>query len=167
MISPMLARFDSLKSVFLDTYWSASGIGSILIQPDGSDKSKAGMENLVAGDANEFDTNVTGAGLGSVLFGSWNYGDRDTHYHFMAGKAALERWEDLHNDSLLHHHNPYAMPHLRYVNHCLGADPMSALDIYVSDPARAHALMLTICSPRMIHISEHLKLFRPISILEM
>jgi hypothetical protein len=50
--SPVMARFDSSKSVFLKTDWSASGMGFILMQPDGSEESLAAISKLVPGEDN-------------------------------------------------------------------------------------------------------------------
>jgi hypothetical protein len=98
--SPVLARFDSSTPVFLKTDWSASGMGFILMQLDGSEESLAAIvkliaklvAKLVAGEDNEFDTALTGARLRPVLFGSRKCDDRETHYHSMVGEAACGRW---------------------------------------------------------------------------
>jgi hypothetical protein len=90
--SPVLARFDSSTPVFLKTYWSASDMGFILMQPDCSEESLAAIAKLVAGEDNEFDASMTGARLGPVLFGSRKCGDRETHYHSMVGEAACGQW---------------------------------------------------------------------------
>jgi hypothetical protein len=86
--SPVLAWFDSSTPVFLKTDWSASGMGFILMQPDGSEESLAAIVKLLEGEDNEFDTAMTGAWLRPVLFASQKYDDRETHYHSMAGEAA-------------------------------------------------------------------------------
>jgi hypothetical protein len=90
--SPVMARFDSSTPVFLKTDWSASGMGCILMQPDGSKESLAAISKLVAGEDNEFDAEMTGARLRPVLFGSRKCDDRETHYHSMVGEAACGRW---------------------------------------------------------------------------
>jgi hypothetical protein len=86
--SPVLAQFDSSKPVFLKTDWSASGMGFILMQPDGSKESLAAIAKLAVGEDNEFDTAMTGARLWPVLFGSRKCDDRETRYHSMVGEAA-------------------------------------------------------------------------------
>jgi hypothetical protein len=60
---PLLARFDSSKSVFLKTDWYAAGMGFILVQPDGSEGYMKAMANLKAGEDNAFDIAMTGARL--------------------------------------------------------------------------------------------------------
>jgi hypothetical protein len=68
MSSPVLARFELSKPVFLKTNVSTIDMGFILMHLDGSDESKAVMEKLVAGDNNEFDTSMTSAWLWPILF---------------------------------------------------------------------------------------------------
>jgi hypothetical protein len=89
--SPVMARFDSSKPVFLKTDWSASGMGFIRMQPDVSKESLAVIAKLAEGEDNEFDTAMTGAWLRPVLFGSRKCDDRETHYHSMVGEAACVR----------------------------------------------------------------------------
>jgi hypothetical protein len=90
--SPLLARFDSSKPVFLETDWSAAGMGFILMQPDGSEVSMKAMATLKAGEDNAFDTAMTGARLQPIKFGSRKCTESEQHYHSMVGESACGRW---------------------------------------------------------------------------
>jgi hypothetical protein len=90
--SPLLARFDSSKPVFLKTDWSAAGMGSILMQPDGSEDSMKAMATLKAGEDDDFDTAMTGARLQPIKFGSCKCTGSEQHYHSMFGESSCGRW---------------------------------------------------------------------------
>ena len=47
VLSPLLARFDSSKPLFLKIDWSAIGIGYILMQPDDSTETRAAISKLL------------------------------------------------------------------------------------------------------------------------
>jgi hypothetical protein len=90
--SPLLARFDSSKPVFLKTDWSAACMGFIIMQPDGSEVSMKAMAALKAGEDNAFDTAMTGARLQPIKFGSRKCTESEQHYHSMVGESACGRW---------------------------------------------------------------------------
>jgi hypothetical protein len=84
--SPLLARFDSSKPVFLKTDWSAAGMGFIIMRSDGSGDSMKDMATLKAGEDNAFDTAMTGARLQPIRFGSRKCTESEQHYHTMVGE---------------------------------------------------------------------------------
>jgi hypothetical protein len=90
--SPLLARFDSTKPVFLKTDWSAAGMGFILMQPGGSEESHTAMASLKAGEDNSFDVAMFGARLQPICFGSRKCNENEGHYHIMIGESACGRW---------------------------------------------------------------------------
>ena len=57
--SPILARFDPTKPVFLKTDWIAEGMALILMHPDDDKESNKAAKNLVATSECNFDLEKT------------------------------------------------------------------------------------------------------------
>ena len=90
--SPLLARFNTAKPVFLKTDWSASGMAWILMQPDDSEKSKAATTLLLTKGINQFDATMDGPRLIPVRFGSRACLDKEKWFHSFVGEGACGRW---------------------------------------------------------------------------
>jgi hypothetical protein len=89
--SPVTTRFSTKKTMFLKTDWSASGMGLILMQTDGSKESSLTMAKLVTGEDKLFDTAITGARLRPICFGFRTCDPNEEHYHSYVGKYAAGR----------------------------------------------------------------------------
>ena len=90
--SPLLARFDSSKPLFLKTDWSATGMGYILMQPDNSVEARAATEKLLNTGECDFDLSLNGARLRPVLFNSCSCTATEIHYHGFVREIACGRW---------------------------------------------------------------------------
>ena len=90
--SPLLARFNPAKPVFLKTDWSASGMAWILMQPDDSPQSLAATKLLADEGINKFDTKLDGPRLIPVRFGSRACLDKEKWFHSFVGEGACGRW---------------------------------------------------------------------------
>ena len=53
--SPLLARFDATKPLFLKTDWSAIGMGYLLMQPDDSEEGRTATTKLLSTEKCDFD----------------------------------------------------------------------------------------------------------------
>jgi len=90
--SPLLARFNPAKPVFLKTDWSALGMAWILMQPDDSPQSVAATKLLANEGINKFDEKLDGPRLIPVRFGSRACLDKEKWFHSFVGKGACGRW---------------------------------------------------------------------------
>ena len=90
--SPLLARFDSSKPIFLKTDWSSLGMGYILMQPDDSIVAKAATIKLRDTGECDFDISLDGARLRPILFNSRSCTQTEKHYHGFIGEIACGRW---------------------------------------------------------------------------
>ena len=90
--SPLLARFDPSKPVFLKTDWSAAGMAWILMQPDDSSESCTAMQLLKETGENTFDFSKNGPRLVPVRFGSRACTDKERWFHSFVGESACGRW---------------------------------------------------------------------------
>jgi hypothetical protein len=90
--SPLLAHYDSSKPCFLQTDWSASAFGFILMQPDNSPESISALALLRRTGECKFDLTFKGARLRPMRFGSRRCTDREQHYHSFVGEAGVSRW---------------------------------------------------------------------------
>ena len=91
LISPLLFRYDSFKSVFLKTDWSATGIGFIVMQLDNSPASLELLQHLSKIGEWHFDFDLKGARLYPVTFGSCSNHKFKEHYHFFVDEFACCR----------------------------------------------------------------------------
>ena len=89
--SPLLARFDPSKPVFLKTDWSAAGMAWILMQPDDSSESCAAMQLLKETGENNFDFSKDGPRLIPVHFGSRACTDKERWFHSFVGESTCGR----------------------------------------------------------------------------
>ena len=92
MSSPLLARFDSSKPLFLKTDLSATGMGYILMQPGDSTEARAATSKLLNKGECDFDLSSDGARLRPVLFNSRSCTATEKHYHGFVGEIACGRW---------------------------------------------------------------------------
>ena len=90
--SPLLARFNTAKPVFLKTDWSAAGMAWILMQPDDSEASIAATKVLLETGINQFDVTMDGPRLVPVRFGSRACLDKEKWFHSFVGEGACGRW---------------------------------------------------------------------------
>ena len=90
--SPVLARHDSDKPIFLKTDWSAEGMGYILLQPDDSIQSKAASLKLSTTGECDFDLTLKGTRLRPVCFNSRANRPYEKNYHSFVGETACGRW---------------------------------------------------------------------------
>ena len=90
--SPMLARFDPDKPVFLKTDYSAEGMGWILMQPADDSESKSALRELRSTGNCSFDLSLEGPRLQPIAFGSRACGDLESKWHSFTGEIASGRW---------------------------------------------------------------------------
>ena len=90
---PVLARYDSTLSTLLKTGWSVLGMGFIIMQPDTSETTGITLERIMIIDENTFDTSLKGSRLRSILFGSRNYTEIESHYLSFVDEVAKGRWD--------------------------------------------------------------------------
>ena len=81
LTSPLLFRYDSSKSVFLKTDWSATGMGFIVMQLDNSPESLESFQHLSKTGEWHFDFDLQRARLYPVTFGSCSNQKFKEHYH--------------------------------------------------------------------------------------
>ena len=89
--SPVCARFDPYKPIFLKTDWSAEGMGYILMQPDESEESRAAMKLFKETGDCVFDLTKSGPRLKPVTFGSRACNDIEKRYHSFVAEAGCGR----------------------------------------------------------------------------
>ena len=90
--SPVLTKFDPEKLTLLKTNCSTEGIGCILMQPDGDDKSQHAMRILRETDEFLFDRSKNGARLKPIAFGSIFCTDFERKYNSFVRETACGRW---------------------------------------------------------------------------
>jgi hypothetical protein len=78
--------------MFLENRLVSHKYGKCLNEPDDSEESKEAMALLAAGQVNDFEKAMSGAGLSLVRFGSRRCEGRETHFHSFIGEAAAGRW---------------------------------------------------------------------------
>ncbi len=99
--SPVLARYDPTKPMFLKTDWSALGMAFILMQPASDEKSLAALKVLEETGVCEFDLSMTGARLQPLAFGSRACTPMESHFHSFVGEVASGCWAIAHNKKYL------------------------------------------------------------------
>ena len=90
--SPVLARFDSSKPVFIKTDWSSTGMSFILMQPTDDATSIAATKKLLSTGEFDFDLSMTGPRLQTFMSGMRMCTDVESHYHSFVGEVAAFRW---------------------------------------------------------------------------
>ena len=91
--SPLLARYNYTKPIFLKPNWSATGMGYIPIQLNNSEASKVALTIcLVTGDC-DFDYSQSSTQLQPIIFKSHTYSDTKLHYHGFLGEIACDQWD--------------------------------------------------------------------------
>ncbi len=90
--SPVLARFDMSKPIFLKTDWSASAMAYILMQPDDSNESILALKKLNTSGECDFDLSLEGPRFRPIAFGSRSCTDTEKHFHSFVGEVATGRW---------------------------------------------------------------------------
>ena len=83
--STVLSRFDNEKPTFLKNYWSAEGMGWILMQPADDEESQESTAHLRNTGECLFDFSKHGARLKPVAFESCSYDDMESKYHSVTG----------------------------------------------------------------------------------
>ena len=82
---PVLARYDSTKSIFLKTDWSSLGMSFILMQPGNDVESD---EDSIC----DFDVSHNGPRFRPISSGMRKCTDSESHYHSFVGEIATLRW---------------------------------------------------------------------------
>ena len=90
--SPVLARFDPSKMIFLKTDWSSEGMGWILMQPTDNDDLVAAAIHLLKTGVCLFDLSLGSVRLKPVVFGSRGCNDNEKKFHSFIGEGAYGRW---------------------------------------------------------------------------
>lgn len=90
--SPVLARFDPYKLIFLKTYWSSKGMGWVLIQPaDDEGSIKSSLYPRSTGECvSELTKNC--AKLEPIAFGSRSYNVNERNFHLFNSEGAFGQW---------------------------------------------------------------------------
>ena len=90
--SPVLARFDSNKPAFLNTDWSAEGMGYILLQPDDSVEAVSVTKLLLETGECLFELLPTSPRLRAVTFNPRGNKSYEQSYRSFVGKTTCGRW---------------------------------------------------------------------------
>ena len=99
--SPVTARYDPDKPVFLKTDWSSEGMGWILMQPHNDEESINAVQLLLKGDNCLFDLTPEGARLRPIAFGSRACTPMEAKLHSFVGETACGRWAISQNKKFL------------------------------------------------------------------
>ena len=83
--SPILARFDPTKPVFLKTDWSAEVMTWTLMQPADDKESNKAANNLVPAGECDFDLEKNVARLQPVSYGFHLCKNMETIFHYVVG----------------------------------------------------------------------------------
>ena len=90
--SPVMARYDSTKPLFLKTDWSALGMIFILMQPCDDAASRKATEHLLKTGECLFELGADGPRLQPFLSGFRICTESESHYHSFVGEIAALRW---------------------------------------------------------------------------
>ena len=90
--SPVLTRYDPGEPIFLNTDWSAEGMGHIIMQLVNDAASVSATVLLLKAGEYLFDTEKPGAHLQPIFFGSRACTGHETQYHSFVGDTACGPW---------------------------------------------------------------------------
>ena len=91
--SPLLGWYDSDKSIFLKTHWSATGMGYMLLYSVDNSLSNNAITKLRTTGECDFDISTkTGPWLRPILFNSITCTDTENHYHGFVGDISCGWW---------------------------------------------------------------------------